>query len=215
MKSATCGRKSEERREARELAVDLARRIAESPSTPELEAEARELAKRYGDWVTDAIIDKLTGGNGTYSQTLQDRLNRNAQPHEITSNGSVPINLIDSIDALAAEISVIDTLNQLVAADYYRIRRSAKLKGIETTVWYRWLACYSAEMIARELSDAETFYDSVAVISMLKKICEKVANCEMLAWRTCYAQDLSRGNNSVPPTYISWQEIVLEARRHQ
>lgn len=195
--------------------VDIARitkLIRDWPGNDRVQRVVSLLATRHGTWVYDAIIDNLSASNDTYPQRVQDSQNRSKSRREVRNRGSqiqvvLSEDCFDGLDNLAA--NVISLLDAIVPADYHELRKSAKLKPIQSDVFYYWLRGYSAKQMSTFMyAPGGSLYKPDSIRNILRKALKKVWECEAATWRTALAEDIHRGKDARKPNYISWQQMV-------
>lgn len=203
----------------RKLLDDLADRIRSCESETqrrELDRETRQLALQHGDWVYDAISDRLSVGEDTYSQDLQDwyRTTRACMLISRAQHGpNLPVALVGNnpelLEALRLSMGVLEILSSILPVDFHRIRSDAQLSPIEFDCFYYWLRSYTPKQMAQWLVKPDgTAYKYRSIVAILRRTWRKIQYCPSVAWRTCLAEDMARGRNAEKPRYMSWSDIV-------
>lgn len=195
-----------------EKITELAARILADPQNPQLEAEIDHLASLHGDYVKEAITDRLTAnGNGAYSQHMQDMETRSKYATEISGAQRLPMVLIGSLPSYfeTPHLELAKLISSLVPADFYQIAREARLSRTESEVWDYFLQGYEpGDMVPFVAKHGGGHYTIRSMCSILERTREKVRNCPSLGWRTCLAEDIHRGKHQRLPLTVSWSEIM-------
>ena len=198
--------------------AELAFTIRHNPRNEATELRIRYLADRHGDWVIEAIINKLTVGTpGTFPQSLQD-VYRESPAKSCLRHAETIVASLDAVldDYEKPPAILISTISELIPADFYRIPQDARLSIVEADVWSYWLQGFTISDIALLVfkRNGEP-YHSRSLRKILRRAQGKVWNCPVLGWRTCLAEDVARGRRRcTPPAYVSWVEVVQGRRRH-
>lgn len=204
--------------ELRTLLDDLAQRITDCDDDElrtALDRETRELAISAGEWVYDALNDRLTGDGDTYSQDLQDwyRTTRACFISRTQSAANLPVSLMgddpEMLDSLRMSMGVLEILGSILPADFRRLRRDAKLSQIEYDCFYYWLRSYTPKQMAQWMVQRDgTPYKYRSIVAILRRTWHKIQYCPYVAWRTCLAEDIARGRNWHRPNYMGWSDVI-------
>jgi hypothetical protein len=194
---------------------NLAEQLRLNPQSEAANARLEALV-RSGDkpqrWIYDYIIDKLTAGDDTYSESIENWISSTGRVGISVNPAGAAIRTV-SIDRVPAsqllERNVADIINQLVRIDFTMIARTAKLKRIEQDVWYYWLRGYKPIQMARFLYNTQ---DELYTVNAIRKIQHrtflKIWKCPLLGMETCRREDIARSKHGKRPNYMSVQDMI-------
>jgi hypothetical protein len=197
-----------------ELDLDgLAARIQDGDPTAEAELCAQ--AKRHGEWVFDAITDRLVAGDpNCFSQSIDGMIGDRRQTMmgaELGLGTSVRVLSLDSLcckDQLFLP-ALVNVLTELVPPDFRAIPGNARLSAVEREVWMYWLRGHDTEEMTRWILQRDgNPYLPASIRAILRRARQKVWNCREIGWRTALAEDRARGRHAYPPERISAADIM-------